>query len=302
MAAVPESNLTGSRVSHYAIANLIASGGMGQVYRGRDERLRRDVAIKVLGSDLESHPHLRRRLIAEARALSRLSHPHVAGIYDFITEAGRDFIIMEFVSGATLKNIVADGPLPLPEVVRLGRQMVRGLAAAHAAQVVHRDIKPGNLKITPSGDLKILDFGLATVKPCVLSDELSTGGASDFEPAGTLPYMAPEQLRGEATDERSDIFSAGAVLYEMATGRLAFPQPQLAQLIDALLHEDPIAPTVLNPFLPMAFERIVMKAMEKDPCERHQTATELGDAFEGLTATPRTPARASLLQRVTELF
>jgi serine/threonine protein kinase len=297
MQVVHESNLTGSRISHYAIANLIGSGGMGQVYRGRDERLRRDVAIKVLASVVESRPHLRHRLIVEARALSRLSHPHVAGIYDFVTEAGRDFIIMEFVSGATLKSIVADGPLPLAEVIRLGRQMVRGLAAAHAAQVVHHDIKPGNLKVTSSGDLKILDFGLATAVPCRASAEISTESGSRFEPAGTLPYMAPEQLRGEVADGRSDIFSVGAVLYEMATGRLAFPQQQLAQLIEAILHQDPIPPSALNPFLPLAFERVVMKAMEKEPGERHQSAGELGDEIDGLTAAAtRKPARASRLR------
>jgi eukaryotic-like serine/threonine-protein kinase len=286
MEAVQVADLTGSRVSHYAIVDLIASGGMGQVYHARDERLRRDVAIKVMGRDSDERPELHRDLKAEALALSRLNHPHVAGIYDFLTEAGRDFIVMEFVSGATLADIIAGGPLPMPEVYRLGRQLIRGLAAAHAAQVVHRDIKPANLKITSSGDLKILDFGLATVSHGAGTSDVSTVQSSAFGPAGTLPYMAPEQLSGDAADERSDIFSAGAVLYEMATGRQAFPQRQLAKLIDAVLHHDPIAPSLMNPYVPKGFEGVVMKAMRKDAGDRFQSAAELAEALASSSATP----------------
>ena len=284
MEAVQEADLTGSRVSHYAIVDLIASGGMGQVYHARDERLRRDVAIKVMGSD--ARPEVQRDLKDEALALSRLNHPHVAGIYDFVTEAGRDFIVMEFVAGATLADIIAGGPLPMAEVYRLGKQLIRGLAAAHAAQVVHRDIKPANLKITSSGDLKILDFGLATMSPGAGVSDLSTAQSSVFGPAGTLPFMAPEQLSGDAADERSDIFSVGAVLYEMATGREAFPQRQLAKLIDALLHHDPVAPSLINPYVPKAFERVVMKAMRKDARGRYQSADELAEALDSASATP----------------
>jgi serine/threonine protein kinase len=287
--------LIGSRVSHYAIANLIGSGGMGEVYRARDERLRRDVAIKVVGRDAASRPRMRRKAMAEARALSRLSHPHVASVYDFVTEAGRDFIVMEYVSGATLKAMVAGGPLPFAEVLRLGEQLARGLAAAHAALVVHCDIKPTNLKVTPRGDLKIIDFGLARLQPSAALLDASTATPVGFEPAGTLAYMAPEQLRGDAVDERSDIFSAGAVLYEMATGRRAFPQTQLAQLIDAILNQDPIALSAVNPFLPVSFERLVARTLEKDPDQRFQGATELADALGGL-ASGRVSARRLTLR------
>lgn len=284
MEAVQTADLTGSRVSHYSIGGLIASGGIGEVYHGRDERLCRDVAIKVVGKKSPSSSDQRSTLKAEALALSRLNHPHVASIYDFLTEEGRDFIVMELISGATLADLIAGGPLPMAEVFRLGKQMVRGLAAAHAAQLVHRDIKPGNLKVTASGDLKILDFGLAQVVPDAGARDASTERSPGFWPAGTLPYMAPEQLSGDVADERSDIFSAGAVLYEMVTGRRAFPARQLAKLIDMLLHKDPVAPSWINPVVPGALERVVMKAMRKDPAERYQSSLALLEALEAASA------------------
>lgn len=291
MEAVQERDLTGSRVSHYAIVDFIGEGGMGRVYRARDERLRRDVAVKVLNEGDGSGQHRPGELMAEARALSRLSHPHVAAIYDFVSDAGRDFLIMEFVPGATLKDVVAGGPLPLAEVLRLGKQMVWGLAAAHSARVVHRDIKPGNLKVTSRGDLKILDFGLARLMPGSVTNDVSTGTPSGFGPAGTVPYMSPEQLRCEGADERSDIFSAGVVLYEMAAGRPAFPQRQLAQLIDAILHQDPIPLSTVNPFVPLPLERIVTRAMEKQPSLRYQSAAELAEALERLSTPPSLEGR-----------
>ena len=188
----------GSQVSHYSIVGWIGAGGMGRVYRARDRRLRRDVAIKVLKSEPSMTPPRRSGLIDEARALSRFSHPHVAGIYDFVTESGRDFIVMEFVLGATLKEIVASGPLPLEEVVRLGTQMLAGLDAAHTARIVHRDIKPANLKVTSSGELKILDFGLAAPMPWSGPYEGTSDTSAALWPAGTLAYMGARAAVGGA--------------------------------------------------------------------------------------------------------
>ena len=281
-----EEDLTGRTVDHYAIVALIAGGGQGRVYRGRDERLHRDVAIKVLPPSRLANPSARRGLIAEARALSLLNHPHVAGIYDFVTQGGRDFIVMEFVAGATLRDILASGPLPSWEVIRLGSQIARGLAAAHAANVVHRDIKPSNLKITSSGELKILDFGVAKMMPAGAVVESVTKTPS-LTVGGTIPYMAPEQLRGEPTDERTDIFSVGTVLYEMATGCGAFPQRNLACLIDAIQHQEPSSPTTVNPHVPLALERVITKAMRKDPDARQQSAMELAEDLEALLPVGR---------------
>jgi serine/threonine protein kinase len=279
-------DLIGTTVSRYAIVDLIGSGGMGRVYRAHDGRLQRHVAIKVCnrpqGSQSDGEPQLE----AEARALSRLSDPHIAAIYDFLSESERDFIVMELVAGVTLKELLVGGPLPFPEVVRLGKQMLQGLAAAHQAQLVHRDIKPANLKVTPTGELKILDFGVAQLLPTASGKTdarlLTTRSHTEFGLAGTIPYMSPEQLCGELADERSDIFSAGAVLYEMATGRQAFPQTRMAPLVDAILHQQPEAPSVVNREVPAGFDRVVARAMEKKPARRYQRASELEAALDAL--------------------
>jgi serine/threonine protein kinase len=296
MNAPRESTLTGTTVSRYAIGDLIGSGGMGKVYRARDQRLQRNVAVKVLSRPEQSDPDREPDLVTEARALSRLSHPHVAAIYDLLTESGRDYIVMEYVPGSTLREILAECALPFSEVVRLGRQMVQALAAAHAAQVVHRDIKPANLKVTANGELKILDFGLAQLMPCGDVKEVSTRTPYEFAPAGTMPYMSPEQLLGEGVDERSDIFAAGAVLYEMATGRRAFPETKMARLTEAILHQDPAPPSMIASNIPPAFDRLVQKAMSKRPAQRYQSASELDAALECLSI-PRARARGLGLGR-----
>jgi serine/threonine protein kinase len=225
----------------------------------------------------------------EAQALSRLNHPHVARVYDFVVENGRDYIVMEFVAGATLRDMLAGGPLPAGEVLRLGSQIAHGLACAHAANVVHRDIKPANLKITSFGELKILDFGLAKLLPAGAILDNATRTPASGAVVGTVPYMAPERLRGEDADERSDIFSAGTVLYEMATGTAAFPQRNIAALVEAIQHEEPAAPTAVNPHLPVALERIILKAMQKDRAMRHGSAGELAASLDRLSgrAAPR---------------
>jgi serine/threonine protein kinase len=286
---------SGQTIHHYAIIALIQAGGQGRVYRGRDQRLHRDVAVKVLRPSAAADAVSRRHLIAEARALSRLNHPHVAGIYDFVTQDERDFMVMEFVPGAVLQEILAGGPLPTAEVLRLGLQLVRGLAAAHAANVVHCDIKPANVKITSSGQLKILDFGLARLLPAgILLDATPT--PSGMAIVGTVPYMAPELLRGEKADERSDLFSVGAVLYEMATGRAAFPQRSLADLVDAIQDEDPPPASAVNPLVPRALEDVIGEVMHKDPSSRPQSAQELASMLEELM-----PGRRMVVKRRTPL-
>jgi eukaryotic-like serine/threonine-protein kinase len=289
--------LTGQTVDRYSIVALIGAGGQGRVYRGRDERLQRDVAIKVVSAERSSDAASRQKLMTEARVLSRLNDPHVAAIYDFVTHRGRDFIVMEFVAGATLRDMIAGGPLPAGEVLRLGSHIARGLASAHAANIVHRDIKPANLKVTSFGELKILDFGVARLLPAGTLLDNGPYTVTESVVAGTVPYMAPEQLNGEDADERSDIFSAGVVLYEMATGIPAFPVRNLPALVEAVLHEEPAAPSVVNPHLPLALERVIVKAMQKNPDARHESAAELTFELErlmpvGWSSLPAMPVTA----------
>lgn len=207
--------------------------------------------------------------------LSRFNHPFVAGIFDFVVQDGQEYLVMEFVPGPTLKEVVAAGPLPSAEVVRLGLQFARGLAAAHAADVIHRDLKPQNIKVTSSGRLKILDFGIAALTGGGSSVESGAETQSAMSPAGTVPYMSPEQVRGEELDERTDIFSAGAVLYEMACGRPAFPQRDLAHLVDAIQFHDPPPLATINPFVPAVLERVIARALQKDRNKRQARASIL---------------------------
>lgn len=275
MNAVLDDDLTGRELAHYTIVGLIGSGGTGRVYLGRDERLERHVAIKALRDDSAYVAGRSRGLLAEARMLSRFSHPNVATIYDFITHNGREYIVMEFVPGPTLKEVVAAGPLPNEELLRIGVQLAKGLAAAHAAGVVHRDVKPQNVKLTPSGRVKIVDFGIAS--PSITSGVVESwmDTSSEPYPLGTIPYMSPEQIRGDQLDERTDVFSAGSVLYEMATSRRAFPQRDLGHLVHAIQYEDPLPQSSANPFVLGPLERVVSKALQKDRNRRHRDAAAL---------------------------
>jgi serine/threonine protein kinase len=273
-------DFTGRLIDRYAIVALIRSGAQGCVYRGRDAVLRRDVAVKV-------RPH--EGLLTEARALSCLNHPNVAGVYDFVTQDARDFMVMEFIAGATLEEVLAGGPLPPSELVRLGLQLARGLAAIHSAHLAHCDIKPANVKITSRGTLKIVDFGVAR--------RLPPGALNDAVPAalttvvGTFPYMAPEVLRGERPDPRSDIFSAGAVLYEMATGCRAFPQQTVPALVHAIEHGEIVPPSRLNPVVPVALDRVVVTALDKRVDRRYENGIELAHALNALAPRRRRRAR-----------
>ncbi len=267
----------GQKFGRYRIEEEIGAGGMGVVYRAYDEKLERDLAIKVLASGALSDAAARRRFRNEALALSRLNHPSIQTIHDFDSFEGDDYLVSELVPGMSLDTRLRSGSLPEKEAVDLGIQLAQGLEAAHAAGVLHRDLKPSNLRVTADGRLKILDFGLATLSRDAVSS-LSTTLTMDTLPsgiAGTLPYMSPEQLMGEEVDPRSDIYSAGVVLFELTTLRLPFGDSLLPKLTNAILHQAPPAPKALAPKLSSEFERIVLKCLEKDRELRYQSAKEL---------------------------
>jgi tetratricopeptide (TPR) repeat protein len=268
-------SLIGLEFSHYRIIEEIGSGGMGVVFRAHDNHLDREVAIKVLHPGTITNEGARKHLHKEALALSKLNHPNIATIYDFDDQRGIDFLVMEYIPGITLNHKLAAGSLPEKEVIRLGVQLAEGLSAAHEHGVVHRDLKPGNLRLTDDGRLKILDFGLAKlrqpVSECATTESLSETHAM----AGTLPYMAPEQLLGVDIDARTDIHAAGSVLYEMATGQRPFAEVPSGHLIGAILRSPPAEPRTLNPKVSRELERIIGKCLEKEPESRYQSAKEL---------------------------
>jgi len=277
----------GQKFGRYRIEEEIGAGGMGVVYRAYDEKLERDLAIKVLTPGVLNDEAARKRLHNEARVLSRLNHPSIQTIHDFETFDGHDFLISELVPGVSLDARLRSGALPEKEVVHLGYQLAQGLAAAHAAGVLHRDLKPANLRVTSDGRLKILDFGLAKLSHdavLTLSTTLTMADAPTGV-AGTLPYMSPEQLLGEEVDQRSDIYSAGVALFELATQRLPFTDSLVPKLTNAILHQAPPAPKTLAPKLSLEFERIVLKCLEKDPELRYQSAKELATDLRRLEVT-----------------
>jgi serine/threonine protein kinase/tetratricopeptide (TPR) repeat protein len=267
--------MIGQTLGHYQILAKIGEGGMGVVYKARDEHLQREVAIKVLPAGTLGDEAARKRFRKEALALSKLNHPNIATIYDFDTEQDVDFLVMEYIPGITLSDKLAAGPLSEKEVLRLGVQLAEGLSAAQDQGVVHRDLKPGNLRLTPDGRLKILDFGLAKLRRPV-RESAGTETLSETQTlAGTLPYMAPEQLLGGEIDARTDIHAAGSVLYEMATGQRPFAEVESNQLIGAILRRLPRSPSALNPRLSPELERIIGKCLEKEPENRYQSSKEL---------------------------
>jgi TolB-like protein/Tfp pilus assembly protein PilF/tRNA A-37 threonylcarbamoyl transferase component Bud32 len=267
--------MIGEALGQFRITAMIGAGGMGVVYRARDERLDRDVAIKVLPPGTFADEAARKRLRLEATTLSRLNHPNIATVHDFNSQEGVDFLVMEMIPGATLDQRIMGDPLPERDLLRLGTQLAQGLAAAHAEGIVHRDLKPGNVRVTPDGRLKILDFGLAMLRKTDCDERADTAAIGDSMVAGSPPYMAPEQLLGEPVDSRTDIYAAGAVLFEMATGRRPFADAHGARLIDSILHQPPPSPSALNPRLSPGLEQIVLKCLDKEPQRRYQTAREL---------------------------
>src|SRR5947209_3451265 len=265
--------MIGQRFGHYTILEKIGAGGMGHVYRARDMRLERDVAVKVLPPGSLPDPAARKRFRQEALALSKLNHPNIATVHDFDTQSDVDFIVMELITGQTLGQIIGSVGLPEKQIANFGVQLSEGLFAAHEQGILHRDLKPSNVLVTADGRAKICDFGLAK-----LLEPLGDSDSTDshlHSAAGTLTYMAPEQLLGEKLDARTDVYALGELLYEMATGVRPFKDTQTTRLTDAILHQPAISPRTLNPKISSGLEFIVAKCLEKDRANRYQSAAEV---------------------------
>lgn len=285
----------GTKLAHYEVQALIGAGGMGEVYRGHDPRLGRDVAIKILPSMFSRDAERLRRFEQEARSAAALNHPNILAIYDVgIANQAIPYVVSELLEGETLRHCLERGPLPLRKTIDLALQMTGGLAAAHAKGIVHRDLKPENLFLTEDGHLKILDFGLAKLvtpqgpdaKP--LTRETSAGAV-----LGTVGYMAPEQVRGLDVDQRSDIFAAGAIIYEILSGKRAFHGDTAADTIHAILSQDPPAWSGINPAVPPGLERVVRRCLEKNANERFHSVRDVAFALEAISDLPASSASRS---------
>lgn len=277
----------GHVISHYRIVDKIGAGGMGVVYRAHDDQLDRDVALKVLPAGLLAEEGARRQFRKEALALAKLNHPNIETVFEFSSFEGMDFLAMELIRGEPMDQLLDKGPLSETELVRLGTQFAEGLAAAHEQGVIHRDLKPANLFVTPDGRLKILDFGLAKLfHPELGADATRSVTIETGSISGTVPYMSPEQLRGLPVDVRSDIYAAGAVLFEMATGKRPYPQTQTAELMGAILLQALPPPRSVNPNISPRLEHVISRSLEKEPAARFQSARELRSALLGVGSAP----------------
>src|SRR6266851_5333660 len=285
------SHFLGQTLGHYRIIEQVGAGGMGVVYRAHDEQLERDVAIKVLPAGTLTDEVARKRFRKEALALAKLNHPNIATIFEFSSQNSTDYLVTEYISGQPLDQKLATGALSEKEVVGLGIQLAQGLSAAHEHGIVHRDLKPANLRLTSDGRLKILDFGLAQLMPRASEIGMTATLTESQAVTGTLPYMAPEQLRGEPADARTDIWAAGAVLYEIATAHRPFEQKIPSALTDDIIHRAPRPPRSLRPALSPKLEAVILKCLEKEPAHRYQSAQELQTDLERLS-TGVTPIAA----------
>lgn len=291
--------MLGKNLGHYRIREQIGAGGMGVVFLAHDEQLERDVAIKVLPAGTLADDAARKRFRKEALSLARLNHPNIATIHDFDTDGETDFLVTEYIAGESLDKKLAAGALTGREVVRLGLQLARGLGAAHAQGIIHRDLKPANLRLTSDGRLKILDFGLAQFAHPEAELAVTASLTLSQQITGTLPYMAPEQLRGESADRRTDIWAAGAVLYELATGVRPFPETRGPLLINAILNQEPEPPCKKNLEIPPGLESVIWKTLRKNPTDRYQSAGELEQDLRRLTVgvSPQTSGPATTSRR-----
>jgi eukaryotic-like serine/threonine-protein kinase len=278
----------GTRLGSYEISGSLGAGGMGEVYRARDTRLGRDVAIKVLPDLFAADPERVARFEREAQAVAALSHPNILAIHDYGIEGTRAYAVMELLDGETLRDQLADGALPPRKAIEYGVQIARGLAAAHDKGIVHRDLKPENIVVTSDGLVKILDFGLARQAPLEVVGASVATYQQDTAPGsvlGTVGYMSPEQVRGEPVDARSDLFAFGSVLFEMLTGRRAFQRDTAAETMTAILREDPPELAPSRGDLPPALDRIVRHCLEKNRQQRFQTARDVAFALEALSGS-----------------
>jgi Tol biopolymer transport system component len=298
---------SGTKLGPYEIQSPLGAGGMGEVYRARDTRLDRTVAIKVLASHLSSSLELKQRMEREARAISSLNHPHICHLYDIGSQDGTDYLVMEFLEGETLAERLGKGAMPLSEVFKIGIAVAEALAVAHRQNIVHRDLKPGNIMLTQGG-AKLMDFGLAKPlgAPTVASGTVPSftalptmSGPSPMTPlttagsiVGTIQYMSPEQIEGKEADARSDIFAFGAVLYEMAVGKRPFEGKSQISLASSILEKDPEPISALKPLTPTAFEHVVTTCLQKNPEERYQTAHDIKLELQWI-ATEKPPTRVA---------
>jgi eukaryotic-like serine/threonine-protein kinase len=272
-------------ISHYRIEQRIGEGGMGVVYKALDTRLDRPVALKFLSQEYSRDPSALERFRLEARAASALNHPQICTIYDIGEHDGQPFIVMEFLDGHSLKERIPQSPLKTEEVIEISIQISGALEAAHSRGIVHRDIKPANIFLTKTGQVKVLDFGLAKLSSKNTGLDASTTIGSNTvagTAVGTVAYMSPEQARAEEVDSRSDLFSLGVVLYEMATSQQAFSGPSVAVVYDSLLNREPTPPARFNTSIPSALDQTIQKALEKDRRLRYQSSSELRTDLERL--------------------
>src|SRR5499425_3153909 len=279
----------GTHLGPYEITTQLGAGGMGEVYRARDTRLERSVAIKILPEQLSKDPVRKQRFEREAKTVSSLNHPHICVLHDIGSQDGVDFLVMECVEGETLAKRLEKGPLPMEQVLKFGAQIADVLDKAHRSGVVHRDLKPGNIMLTPTGT-KLLDFGLAKPAVALVSGSTLTVAArpspmtQEGTVVGTFQYMSPEQVEGKELDGRSDIFSLGAVLYEMLTGKKAFEGKSQLSVASAILEKEPEAISALKPLTPPVLDHAIRKCLAKTPDERWQSASDVASELKWILA------------------
>jgi eukaryotic-like serine/threonine-protein kinase len=278
-ADAPRPDLKGVAFGHYRILEEIGVGGMGRVFRALDTRLHRTVAIKVLPSTHVADPDRKRRFLQEARAASKLNHPNIVTLHDMASDGGVDYLVMEYVAGKTLKELIRPEGLPISEAGGYAIQLAGALAVAHAAGLIHRDVKPANIMVTNDGQVKVLDFGLAKQLTPVGADSLDAGQSVPGMLVGTVSYMSPEQTRGEPLDVRSDIFALGSVLYEAVTGQMPFRASSLLSTMHEIALHDPPPPSRVQPRVPVWLEQIILRCLRKQVAERYQSMTELLEAL-----------------------
>lgn len=283
--------MIGQTISHYRITGKLGAGGMGVVYQAEDETLHREVALKFLPAELVADPQARKRLLKEAQAASRLNHPDIATIYEVGESDGTPFIAMELVSGQSLKDVLQRGPLPPTQLLDVARQIAAGLHEAHQAGVLHRDVKPGNIMLDAKGRVKILDFGLAVSTgreraPGEPEEIFITRTATTWTTGGTVPYMSPQQLRGEPSDARNDIFSYGVMLYECLTGRLPFQGETSIDILHAILRDEPVPVRKQLPDITPEWEQLVERCLAKSPEQRFRSMAEVLEALRRIESPP----------------